>query len=197
MKIGTIHTLRSFPSLVHINLLLGKGKTDCILTCDLWLIYDPVFTEYEKKFLIENGFNLIDVNEKGAKSVTTRTLFFMPHCPLPMYNNLLWANWLPNNLNQIVLLGTSFNSLVNSFISSDQQAEYSYLIGITESKLIDEFKLDPPRDIYEAFNDLSVHFFTRINDDDEYTNLLSIANCDPKKKPIYSDDIFSKEMFIN
>lgn len=44
------------------------------------------------------------------RRVQTCTLFYMPHCGKAMYNNLLWANWSPQNLSQVALIGNSFQS---------------------------------------------------------------------------------------
>jgi hypothetical protein len=35
-------------------------------------------------------------------------LFFMPHCPILLYDNVLQANWTPANLKKIIILGNSF-----------------------------------------------------------------------------------------
>uniref|UniRef100_T1L246 SRR1-like domain-containing protein n=1 Tax=Tetranychus urticae TaxID=32264 RepID=T1L246_TETUR len=139
----------SKESLYQLSLLFIL-KNEKIVTAEEWLIYDPVFTDHEKKFLSANGFKIMDVNEKGARKITSSTFFYMPHCPIPMYNNLLWSNWSSSSLSKMVLLGTSFESLVNSFIDSDQQKDFAYLIHTYQSNLTIEFPLNAPSDIYEA-----------------------------------------------
>lgn len=44
------------------------------------------------------------------RRVQAHTLFYMPHCGRAMYNNLLWANWSPQDLSQLALIGNSFQS---------------------------------------------------------------------------------------
>jgi hypothetical protein len=36
----------------------------------------------------------------------------MPHCGKPLYNNLLWANWTPERLSKLVLIGNRFDQLL-------------------------------------------------------------------------------------
>ena len=38
------------------------------------------------------------------------TLFYMPHCGIAMYNNLLWANWDHSILSKIAIIGNRFSS---------------------------------------------------------------------------------------
>ena len=42
--------------------------------------------------------------------VEEKTLFFMPHCGMAMYNNLLWSNWGVEKMEMMVIIGNSFNS---------------------------------------------------------------------------------------
>ena len=44
------------------------------------------------------------------------TLFYMPHCGIAMYNNLLWANWDPSILSKIAIVGNRFSSSNERYI---------------------------------------------------------------------------------
>lgn len=72
------------------------------------LVFDPILGDIEKAILAKLGCGVIETNEKGKRSCCTPsrpddaratmlhcrpTLFFMPHCPRPLYSNVLWANW--------------------------------------------------------------------------------------------------------
>lgn len=82
------------------------------------LVFDPVMGETERAILETLGCGLLQNEEgkrccchdrrrretsnefgdgssgsDGRESLTTPTLFFMPHCPQRLYSNVLWANW--------------------------------------------------------------------------------------------------------
>ena len=39
-------------------------------------------------------------------------LFFLPHCPKQLSNNLLWSNWRPDKLRRLVVVGNSFKRIL-------------------------------------------------------------------------------------
>ena len=91
------------------------------------MIYDPVLGVEERTALEELGCVYIDNNEvwlilthshmhyvvrtqRCQRQVQVHTLFYMPHCGRAMYNNLLWANWSPQHLSKVAVIGNSFHS---------------------------------------------------------------------------------------
>ena len=50
-------------------------------------------------------------NNAGGCAVTEPTLFYMPHCDCHLYNNLLKANWSPQQLCKIAILGNLLGEL--------------------------------------------------------------------------------------
>lgn len=46
------------------------------------------------------------------------TLFYMPHCGIAMYNNLLWANWDPATLSDMAVIGNRFSSYNERYMQS-------------------------------------------------------------------------------
>lgn len=69
--------------------------------------YDPCTTPFEASMLqSEWKIQVLSRNERGKRPVNgLTTLFFMPHCPLRLYDNVLWANW--NALEKVILFGNS------------------------------------------------------------------------------------------
>ena len=73
-------------------------------------LYDPLMSNIEKevashyrfKVSRENLFGKYDTSKVGF------TLFYMPHCPYGLYNNVIWKNW--NALDTFLILGNSFES---------------------------------------------------------------------------------------
>lgn len=47
-----------------------------------------------------------DVGEADEQALWRPTLFFMPHCPMRLYSNLLWANWSSQGMYGIATLAT-------------------------------------------------------------------------------------------
>ena len=95
----------------HQLALLSALKTFFCLPSDSCFIYDPAFTEEDKIIIVNSGLTHIENNEEGKRKVMLPTLFFMPHCPKELYNNLLWANWSPECLSNVILLGNSLSNM--------------------------------------------------------------------------------------
>jgi SRR1 len=77
------------------------------------VFYDPVTTNFERNFLLDNVKNcaVLDSNERGRRAAfqgiftlnacdktvqngaRMTSLYFMPHCPASLYENVLWSNW--------------------------------------------------------------------------------------------------------
>ena len=79
-------------------------------TAPNFFFFDPVLSKLETSLLLtEFGASIITQNEEGKRKVKRRTLFFMPHCDLWLYSNVLWANWAPAGLAATVIAGNSFS----------------------------------------------------------------------------------------
>jgi SRR1 len=86
--------------------------------------YDPLVTETERKLLQQQyHVKVLTTNEKGKRSTGQQSnessteatsLFFMPHCPKGLYENVLWANWsqLQQNPCAICIIGNSLATYV-------------------------------------------------------------------------------------
>jgi SRR1 len=85
------------------------------------LYFEPLMTPLEAKILEKLKIQIIQDNERGCRrigtSVTERshTLFFMPHCPMRLYSNLLHTNW--DDLRQHVII---FGNSLSRYIDGDQ-----------------------------------------------------------------------------
>lgn len=103
---------------------------------DRCLVFDPAFSELEVAALGELGLRLLPENEvraapsqpgpgpcrspapapcspqEGKHQVRdSPTLFYMVHCGKALYNNLLWRNWAPAALSNMVIIGNSFKGM--------------------------------------------------------------------------------------
>jgi len=74
--------------------------------------FDPCSTQLETSILHDLGIQLIQDNERGKRNIhSTATLFFMPHCPMILYFNVLLENWV--SLNKVLLFGNQLCKYAN------------------------------------------------------------------------------------
>jgi len=117
-------------------------QQSCISPVRQWLIFDPIFNLEEKNVLKRFNFKLIENDEQAKRLVEEPTLFFMPHCDKELYNNLLWTNWSKKCLNNLIILGNSFNHLIDSMSVKRAQEEYVYILNAIELNLVQEQQLE-------------------------------------------------------
>lgn len=164
------------------------------LNLDLELVelFDPAFTQLDLR-VIQDLYKLkiTTTNEKSMRTVSKVTLFYMPHCPKALYNNLLYANWSVEDLSRLIIFGNSFTTLKNMLVNGkneDLSRCYSYLSDAC--LVLDEVELDYNCESTNAFLDLNLNlfknFFENINC---FVNVLKeVYDADILKKPIYSEN---------
>jgi hypothetical protein len=108
------------------------------------------------QFLIVSGVFPYSTNKLCRRQVQTKTVFYMPHCGRAMYNNLMWANWSPEKLSQLALIGNSFQSYLDRTLQKKTQDTYFYIFRAVEYC---QEKALPSYTEPTIFNDLSVHTF--------------------------------------
>uniref|UniRef100_V9KVB6 SRR1-like protein n=1 Tax=Callorhinchus milii TaxID=7868 RepID=V9KVB6_CALMI len=123
------------------------------------LLFDPLFSEWEREFLRELGMTVLKDNEEGKRAVDRPTLFYMIHCGKALYNNLLWRNWSPGRLAQITLIGNSFKGIEERLPSRTLQSEYTCIAHILD--ITEECALPASSRYMDVFNDTSLHHFPR------------------------------------
>lgn len=122
-------------------------------------IYDPAFSEDEINLLNEIGLEILRENQEGKYNVNQLdglTLFYLPHCPKQLMNNLLWANW-SLKLNNCIIISNSFHKIVESSTKLHLNKNATFIMTILpytlELAIINTFKY------YEIFNDMAIHIF--------------------------------------
>jgi hypothetical protein len=127
------------------------------------VVYDPVLSPIERMAI--NAFNCtcLSVNENGRRKVDKPTLFFMPHCPFDLFANVLEENWMPTNLNKIIILGNNFHRFKEEFY----HVLKSMPVILNSDHVLHETPLPFPerRISMRAFGSLSWHFFAASLDD--------------------------------
>ncbi|KAK8952994.1 Protein SENSITIVITY TO RED LIGHT REDUCED 1 [Platanthera guangdongensis] len=142
-------------------------------------VFDPVLSAAECAVLVSLGCTVITYNECCRREATAPTIFYMPHCEAVLYENLLRANWKPEMLRRMVVLGNSFGYydwFVNVMRSVAFRVGWRHLLGIRRYVLEVEMEdwcntriLEENEDeieIYKGFLDMSWHFFELDSDTD-------------------------------
>nr|CCA15771.1 protein kinase putative [Albugo laibachii Nc14] len=140
---------------------LGEG---CIRSLN---IYDPAMTETDEEIARDSGMNVLKVNERGFHKAECSTIFIMPHCGRQLYHNALVANLACCYLDNIVIVGNSFqtyNISIMKSIERRQSAIIAMLPYTSETSLnFDVPKTDPHYFQYEsAFSDLRYAGFAHL-----------------------------------
>ena len=124
LGLGHFCQSNSLSSLLQLGLILELIKEESLF--DIvnkedeknemnMFIYDPIMSINDKKLCSLLGISVI-VNDKiHLRPVVdmddmNKTLFYMPHCPYLLYNHIIWTNWKPSCLMNIVIFGNSFES---------------------------------------------------------------------------------------
>ncbi|XP_050071990.1 SRR1-like protein [Anopheles maculipalpis] len=124
--------------------------------------FDPVFSRSEVETLHTLGETVLHENLEGKYSAERKTLFFLPHCPKQIVNNLLWRNWDPNRLANIVLLCNSFSTVVNNNPDRLLRVNAGYIL-----RAVNLFREVPLRNNFrftDIFNDTSLHYLGAIEE---------------------------------
>ena len=124
-------------------------------------LYDPALTNGEKSAIAADGVLVIAENEECRRCVgEDNTMFYMPHCDRPMYENVLWANWQTRFLTRFVIFGNSFRLIGERVPSSKLKEETPLLAKIVSgnrykeaSFIVDRFLDD------DVFNDCALTWF--------------------------------------
>mmetsp|Transcript_28284 Transcript_28284/g.83274 ORF Transcript_28284/g.83274 Transcript_28284/m.83274 type:complete len:260 (-) Transcript_28284:231-1010(-) len=145
--------------------------------------FEPEITPAERRMLADFGVEIIEINEEGKRRIsdTSRsTLFYMPHCPMRLYSNVLWANWDPKLLfgGKLVVFGNDFNAYDERTIRKEDRTDpTNCILQILPYALSTKIQLPGERkgrnsrpitddddvllNIERAFSDTSVTWFQR------------------------------------
>jgi SRR1 len=142
----------------------ASGESDVHDVCVSF--YDPCSTKEEQSFLIDRlGFRILATNNKGNFPIgKVTTIFFMPHCPAQLYENVIWSNFEPDH--RAVVIGNSLSHLATLPSSSHSKVLpciQSLLPWLNETS-INVCKSDwkgAPGNLHGALNDTYVGYYCR------------------------------------
>lgn len=123
------------------------------------LVFDPVLSLSEKKILRELKFNTSEENLEGcylvnSVSKSNLTVFYLPHCPKQLLNNILWTNW--DRLDRILILGNSISGIISNLLNK-QLENLKYIQSASE--FCHEKTLKNNFQHRDIFNNLAWHWF--------------------------------------
>eukprot|EP00977_Amphora_coffeiformis_P001539 scaffold296_cov102-Amphora_coffeaeformis.AAC.27 len=115
--------------------------------------YDPISTDFEKKFLQQNQILVLQKDEQGKRKLQPGALVFLPHCPAILYENLLQTNpHIPSD-NQTVLLGNSIQHFCEALTPTVGIATLQARVDALEERRLTVEEGGQPGDFDKAFND--------------------------------------------
>lgn len=119
--------------------------------------FDPVLSVDENKIIEELQHKVLKENTEGKYLAQRPTLFYLPHCPKQITNNLLFTNWNSENIQNVFLICNSFASIIQSTPERILRPNARYILNInsfvTELEIKNSFKYT------DIFNDFSIHSF--------------------------------------
>ncbi|GKY92376.1 hypothetical protein MPSEU_000208500 [Mayamaea pseudoterrestris] len=133
--------------------------------------FDPCMSTIEERFLCERHINVLTTNERGKHFFQQDgpVLFFMPHCPKLLYENVAWSHWL--RLRQIAIIGNSLINHAEALLSGGGGGDdrqpcpcLKHLVPFIEEVKLEASKLDVQEaagNFNGAFNDTYLTTFAR------------------------------------
>lgn len=138
--------------------------------------FEPFMTSEEEAFLSQSSIQIITENERARRIAKNPTLFFMPHCPLGLYANLLFAN--SDCLENVKIMGNSLHTYADRLEQNKYTALLRHLQPMWDEIQIDLSKTDAssvPGYFEQAFNDSAVISFPGIHSIPEFPRALMDA----------------------
>ena len=146
-------------------------------------VFDPQMSPADCKVMETLGCGILTVNEHCKRQVEKPTLFYLPYLRRDFVGNLLEANWCPARLNQMIVLGNSFEHIREScretptmtesddmYVYDCERERVEYIEAIKNHTT--ELKIDiPVYWYYGIFRGFAWHFFD-LDMDVDTENLL-------------------------
>ncbi|KAI9997987.1 hypothetical protein PInf_002321 [Phytophthora infestans] len=144
--------------LVALTEALGGRQSEANLHCAE--IFDPAMNQSDGAIAEHFQLKVIQENEHGRRRVASNTVFFMPHCGIALYQNVLACNWGPA-IKKLVIIGNSFSAYGDRLIGAKERGE---VLLVSVLPYLDEVPLpcgvakrhDDFSRYEAAFNDLSI-----------------------------------------
>lgn len=119
--------------------------------------FDPVLSSGEKQLLETLQYEVLTENSEGKYSVQHPTIFYLPHCPKQITNNLLFSNWNSDSIRNLKIICNSFKSIIETTPERFLRPSAHYILEI--NPYVNELEIDNNFRFSDIFNDFSLHTF--------------------------------------
>uniref|UniRef100_A0A8D8PUL0 SRR1-like protein n=1 Tax=Cacopsylla melanoneura TaxID=428564 RepID=A0A8D8PUL0_9HEMI len=144
--------------------------------CPVW-IYDPIFNELEIELIKTFNLKLITVNEECKHKIESKTLVYMPRCPIQLINNLLYSNWYRENLKNTILLSNSITTIIDSNTDNFLKSNLTFIFHI--KTILEEIPVENNFKFKDIFNDTSLHYFPSSNLNSVEEDIWDLRSLEP------------------
>ena len=103
--------------------------------------FDPALCESCRSILTRMRFECQEEDVEGSIEFSPDTAFYMPHCPRFLYHNLLLANWDAERLQNLFIVGNSFD-VYEEKVRMFKQPNPTCVEDLYATKSVHEIKLD-------------------------------------------------------
>jgi len=145
-----------FALLILLKDVLGLNNEKVFLC-------DPIFYDEEIEIIKTYNFNVARENIECMLECSSPTFLFLPHCPKQLSNNLLYSNWSPNSLQNLVIFSNSFNNIVERTPTKVLAQNASYIVDALDNNLVTEIPVTNSFKFNDVFNDLAIHTFSGVH----------------------------------
>lgn len=165
-----------------------------LLNIENCVFHEPILWQAEINCLQTLNCQFHRKNLEGKLSLQgTPSLIFLPHCPKQLTNNLLWKNWSPADLKYCILIGNSFQQIIQASFKKSLLHDAEYISKISPHS--SEYKINNTFKFGNVFNDTSIHTFN--------VDLAPKEFWSENPEPEYKDRVeliteeLSKKLFLN
>ncbi|KAG5683668.1 hypothetical protein PVAND_012935 [Polypedilum vanderplanki] len=122
--------------------------------------YDPIHSLKDKNILKSFDCEILKENKEAKYIADKLSLFYLPHCPKQITNNLLYKNWNAASLNNLIIICNSFKSIIEATPERFLRPNAHYIIEI--DPFVNERELENCYKFTDIFNDFSIHTFDKV-----------------------------------
>ncbi|CRK90872.1 CLUMA_CG004562, isoform A [Clunio marinus] len=131
--------------------------------------FDPLLSAGEQEVLKALKHTVLSENKEGKYIAESPTLFYLPHCPKQLTNNLLFSNWDPKYLANIFLISNSFQRIITKTPERFLRPSANFILEV--NPFVSEVEIENSFELNTCFNDTSIHSFTPTKLDTASANL--------------------------